>query len=73
MLPSVRAYYAKPGNFNGGSLHIVLNDLNVSDDNVRFCIEWARQHCDEDGIHLGEALLLMSRTQRGKLARIKSR
>jgi hypothetical protein len=68
VLPAVRAYYAKPGNEAGGSQHIVLDDGNTADDNVRFCIEYARERGDEDGVKLAETLLRMSRAQRKKLA-----
>ncbi len=68
VLPLVRDYYARPGNGVGGSLHIVLDDGNVSDDNVRFCIEWAHKQGDIAGAELGEILLRMSRTQRRKLS-----
>lgn len=65
--PLVRAYYAKPGNGGGGSLHIVLEDHNVKDHDVRWCIEYARKNGDEDGVRLGEMLLRLSPTQRRKL------
>jgi hypothetical protein len=67
VLPLVQAYYAKPGNFAGGSLHIVLDDGNVNDGSVQFCIDYAREKGDEDGIALGMLLLRMSKTQRSKL------
>jgi hypothetical protein len=74
--PLVRALYERHA--AGCCLHIVLDDLNVSDDDVRFCIEFARS---EDATHdrpedrdacvaLGEKLLSMSRTQRLKLGRL---
>jgi hypothetical protein len=68
VLPIVHAYIAKVGNA-AGSLHIVLDDGNYSDDNVRFCIQWAMDHGDDDGVALGKLLLRMSRTQRRKIAR----
>lgn len=67
VLPQVVEYYRLPGNGAGGSLHIVLDEGNVSDDNVRFCIGWARDHGDDAGVQLAEVLLRMSRTQRRKL------
>lgn len=59
-----RAYYAKPGNEAGGHLHIVVDDYNVGDDNVQFCIAQARRHGDTDGVELGEELLKLSQSQR---------
>jgi hypothetical protein len=66
--PLVRAYYAKPGNDMGGSLHIVLEDENVADHHVAACIQFARERGDEDGMWLARVLLTMSRTQRLRLA-----
>lgn len=60
-------YREKPGNGAWGSLHIVLDDGNVTDDDVRFCIDWAEHNGDSDGKRLGEVLLRMSKTQRKKL------
>lgn len=70
VLPLVRAYYAKPGNSVGGSLHIVLEDYNVADSNVEWCRTNAWEKGDKDGVALAEMLLLMSRTQRRKLGRL---
>ena len=70
VIPLVRAYYAKSGNNVGGSLHIVLEDGNVSDSNVEFCREWAEEREDHDGVALAKLLLRMSRTQRRKLYRM---
>jgi hypothetical protein len=53
----------------GGSLHIVLEDLNLDDDSVRFCLEFAAENRDVQGLELAEMLLRMSKTQRGKIAR----
>lgn len=51
-----------------GSLHIVLEDMNLKDDHVRFCIQWAETEGDEEGKALGEILLTLTRTQRYHLA-----
>lgn len=67
VLPLVRAYYAMPGNGVGGNLHIVLDDANVDDGSVHFCINAAREAGDTEGVKLGEVLLAMSKTQRRKL------
>ncbi|MGL5881286.1 MAG: hypothetical protein ACRC2V_26425 [Xenococcaceae cyanobacterium] len=65
--PLVDAYYRLPSNGSGGSLHIVLEDNNVQDSSVYFCIEWAKKDSDIYGVLLGEVLLRMSKTQRLKL------
>jgi hypothetical protein len=67
VMPLVRAYYAKEENGAGGSLHIVLDDGNVEDSSVEFCIEEAEKRGDKDGVELGKILLRMSKTQRNKL------
>lgn len=67
VLPRFLAYYAD--NLAWGSLHIVLDDYNVDDASVRFCIDWAAEQDDHEGWALARILLRMSRTQRGRLAR----
>lgn len=69
VLPMAQAYCAKDGNGAGGNLHIVLDDDNLETHFVEFCLEQAEREGDEDGAVLARALLLMSRTQRGKVAR----
>jgi len=62
-----RKYYEKCGNSSGGSLHIVLDDGNVSDHNVRYCREYAIKNGDADGVVLADALLYLSIEQRRKV------
>lgn len=64
-----RAYHALPDNGAWGSLHIVLDDGNVDDDSVRFCIDWANKYHDTEGEELAHILLQMSKTQRLRLSR----
>ena len=68
VIPQIDAYYRKPGNGAGGSLHIVLDDGNVRDQDIQFCLNLARSKSDFDGIAIAEILMLMSKTQRSKLA-----
>jgi len=65
--PLVHAYRALPGNAAGGNFHLVLDNKNVDDSHVQFCLDQARSAGDTAGVELGEALLEMSRTQRLKL------
>ncbi len=60
-------YYSK--NASWGSLHIVMDDGNVTDDNVRFCKEWARKENDKEGERLSDILLLMSKSQRIRISK----
>lgn len=66
--PLIERYGSMPGNGVGGSLHIVLDDDNLSDDNVDSCRQHAAQKGDYEGEGLAILLLRMSRTQRSKLS-----
>lgn len=59
------SYYTK--NPVWGSLHIVLDDGNVEDQFLHFCIAHAEEKNDQEGAELGKILLQMSKTQRSKL------
>ena len=63
----VQKYYAKPGNLAGGYLHLVLDDGNIDDDYVEFCLKYAGENHDADGVELARLLLQMSLAQREKL------
>lgn len=67
VLPLVREYLSIAGNLAGGNLHIVLDDGNVDDASVRFCIARAEASQDVEGVELGKKLLAMSKTQRRKI------
>lgn len=67
-MPLVKYYYSLPGNGMGGSLHIVLEDCNVEDRSVRYCMEYATERSDWQGVLLAMILLQMSRTQRSRLS-----
>jgi len=75
--PMVRWYQELPSrlcangqsNLAGGSLHIVLDDYNVKDGDVRYCMESAAKNGDVAGFFLAWTLLTMSLTQRRKLCR----
>lgn len=68
VLQEFRDYHAC--NPSWGSLHIVLDDGNVENSSVEFCRTYAEDAEDFWGARLATTLLLMSRTQRLKLARI---
>ena len=67
VLPFIKDYYSKDGNGVGGSLHIVLDDGNIDDDSVKYCLGCAKKRGDIDGVKIAETLLLMSKTQRKKI------
>lgn len=60
-------YFSQPQNGAWGSLHNVLDDGNVSDSNVNFCLDRALDRGDYEGAELAKLLLEMSKTQRLKL------
>ena len=49
ILPLLKAFFLIPENGVGGNLHIFLEDGNVDDGNLRFCLERAREAGDELG------------------------
>jgi hypothetical protein len=61
----VREYYKD--NPCGGSLHIALDDGNLEDDCIRYCLEYAYQNHDSAGVELAKILLRMSLKQRDSL------
>lgn len=63
----VRLYYAKPGNEVGGSCHVVLDDKNVSDGDIGFCLHHCGMVGDEEGAEIMRKMLRMSMTQRRKV------
>ena len=67
VLPLVVTYYSIPGNSVGGIFHIVLDDGNVDDSDVEYCLNLAKKREDKESIKIGEILLRMSRAQRKKL------
>lgn len=69
VIDDFRAYHGKPENGSWGSLHIVMADENVSEGDVRFCLEQAERAGDDDGVRLARVLLSLSRSQRMRLAR----
>jgi len=62
ILPLVKAYKERWGT----ALHIVLDDGNVSDADIQYCLDRSRED-----VQLAEALLKMSKTQRRKLSRMR--
>lgn len=65
VMPLVEEYMSR--NLTGGSLHIVLEDGNIDNDDVLFCKEYAIEQGDLFGIELADILLQMSKTQRKKI------
>lgn len=69
-----RTFCASPGHNIGGALHIVLDDGNLEEGNIRFCLNALNRgacHCGRrvcgEGVTLALALLKLTRTQRYKV------
>lgn len=65
VLPDVIALYTRHA--AGCCLHIVLDDGNIEDENVEFCIQYAMDAKHPECEALARKLRSMSRTQRKKL------
>lgn len=65
ILPMVWALYASHS--AGCCLHIVLDEGNIDDGSVQFCIDHAAEQGHDACKKLAELLLKMSKTQRRKL------
>lgn len=50
-----------------GSLHVVLDDKNLKDVDVDYCIEYAIQKGDREGEQLGIILRQMTKSQRFRI------
>ncbi len=71
LIPDVVGRFADylDGHGAWGSLHVVLDDGNLRDDDVLFCRGWAHERGDAEGEALAWILWFMSRSQRGRLDR----
>lgn len=59
--------YAQPGGSAGCCWHIFLDDHNLDDDSVAFCVGRAAEASHPICVALGPFVLRMSATQRAKL------
>lgn len=67
VLELVCAYYRKPENGAGGCCHVVLDDGNMDDGCVAYCLEYCIAEGDADGAAIMRALQQMTRSQRRRL------
>lgn len=67
LIEECKKYYQLPNNRVGGSLHIVLDDGNIEDSHIEYCIGYAKENGDDEGVLLGQILLKATKTQRKKL------
>lgn len=57
LVNAIRGFYNKPGNECGGVLHIALDDGNLSDDNLLFCMAEAKEANDTHAFYLAEEIM----------------
>jgi hypothetical protein len=68
ILPLVQRHYANPGGGAGCCLHLVLDDGNIGDDHVIYCVKMAKHKGHKDCESLARIIFCMSKTQRNKLS-----
>jgi hypothetical protein len=66
----IKEYYKD--NPSGGNCHIVLDDRNVSNNDINFCIEECSKNNDHDGLIIMIAMRNMRKTARLKAISMKS-
>lgn len=67
LIMKAKNYYFQEGNSVGGNLHIILNDGNIENSDIQYCLKLCKEKNDLLGIELSELLLKASKTQRKKL------
>lgn len=67
VLPMVNNYVVKDTNQIGGNLSMVLSNKNITNENIQFCMNQAKEKDDLEGVQLAKMLLLLSKTQRLKV------
>ncbi len=66
VLPEIQKFFEETE--AGCCLHTVLDDGNVRDSNVIWCINFAQELKHKECERIGRILFIMSRTQRKKIA-----
>lgn len=64
---NTKLYYGLEGNGAGGILHIVFDDGNVEDSDIKFCIELAERSSDYIALKLCYDMLSLSVLDRKKI------
>jgi len=59
------------GNICGGNLHIVIDDGNIDDVSIDFCIAQCKEKDDWKGLQLAEKLKYLTLEQRAELLNVK--
>jgi hypothetical protein len=69
LIKEIKEFYKKPDNICGGNLHIVLDDYNLEDHFVEFCLKRAKEDNDPKGVEICKELLKLSFLERNRLFR----
>lgn len=64
-LDKFKAYKRSQGAW--GNLHIVMDDKNIKNNHVQWCLEQCKKKGDAAGLELAEILVGLSKSQRIKL------
>jgi len=62
-----RDYYAIPGNEAGGNLHLMLDDGNMEDENLMFCLKQCAEAQDSVGVMLVAVIATLDEDERADL------
>lgn len=62
----IREYCSIDGNLAGGNCHIVLEDTNIKDEHIHFCIKECITKNDKMGLFIMLTMLNMRKTARLK-------
>jgi hypothetical protein len=53
-------------NYQGNNLHIVIDNNNINDSDIDFCINLCKKNYDKDGLIIMNHMKNMRKTARGK-------
>lgn len=69
VIEKFRSYYEKNQRCGWGLLHTILDDGNIHDHDVQWCIDNIKQYYPEDtqALELAEILMKLSKTQRVRI------
>lgn len=68
---AIAEFYSLPDNGAGGNLHSVLDDNNLEDESIDWCIEHARREGDRRAVALGRLLRSMPLAARVRLGHVQ--
>lgn len=63
----IAEYYKKEGNGCGGNCHLVLDDGNLEDSDIQFCIGYCAKADDTDGLAIMREMLSLNPEERQKV------